>query len=187
MQKRPLSKQTGKRGELLVCSELLKRGVVPYIPVEDLEGIDIVIRRLDGTYTDLQIKTIGEDKLNRWLQVWNLKPRSNLFIIGVMLAQDPVEVWIIPSVKFKSYANRSTDRKGTVIYDLNLDTAPKYDPARKRSEILSQYKDAWHLMTQGACALSSNENNAEWLKASELAFAEDWASEEDQIYDRGQS
>ncbi|MDP2950324.1 MAG: hypothetical protein Q8P22_12405 [Chloroflexota bacterium] len=183
MQGQRLSKQTGKLGELLVCSELLRRGVVPYIPLEDLEGVDIVIRRSDGTCADLQIKTIGGDKPNRWLQVWNLKPRPNSFIVGVMLPQDPVEVWIIPSAEFERYATRSADKKGIVIYDLDLDTAPRSDPGRKRREILSQYKDAWHLLTQGACTFLPSVDNAAWLRASEPAFAADWSSQEDEKYD----
>jgi hypothetical protein len=38
----------GKRAELYVIGELLKLGVMPYLPVVDVEGIDAVVRIRSG-------------------------------------------------------------------------------------------------------------------------------------------
>jgi hypothetical protein len=41
------TQKTGKRGELTVIGELLKRGFDVYIPVVDTEGIDCIVKTKD--------------------------------------------------------------------------------------------------------------------------------------------
>ena len=54
-----LKKQiAGEIAELYVFGELLKRGVLPYVPVVD-EGVDALVRTFGGHVIELQIKSAG--------------------------------------------------------------------------------------------------------------------------------
>jgi hypothetical protein len=117
---------TGKAGEFRVFVELMKRGLVPYVPLVD-EGIDCLLR--DGT--KIQVKTIKTEP--RWFQVTNLVPEDNFYIIGLDVTG---EFWIFPSRVFAENATKSNG-----IFDLNLDS-------KGRGEKLRNYKDAWHLIAR---------------------------------------
>jgi hypothetical protein len=91
------TQKTGKRGELTVIGELLKRGFDVYIPVVDTEGIDCIVKTKSGKYIDIQIKTRYERPL---FDVNVFHPRDNFFIICYWLKEKD-EFWIIPSKVFK--------------------------------------------------------------------------------------
>ncbi|HJX61059.1 MAG TPA: hypothetical protein VJ578_00690 [Dehalococcoidia bacterium] len=173
----------GKQAELYVFGELLRRGVVPYVPMADIEGIDAVIRGA-SRYLELQVKSSATLKSPRWFQVGRLTPRQGYFLVCVNLTAVPAETWVIPSEEFHRYATRSTDKKGRTTCDLDLDSASRQEPDRKRREILSQYKDAWHLLAQGASTFLPAGDNSEWSRVSEPAFGEEWSSHEDEEYDK---
>ncbi|MFQ5880192.1 MAG: hypothetical protein ACE5IZ_08480 [Dehalococcoidia bacterium] len=165
---------TGKRGEYLVLAGLLKRGARVYVPVVDAEGIDAIVRRADGSFVELQVKTASmSNKCPRWFQVTNLKPRPNFYILGVSLRDG--EIWVIPSLVFAKYATISISKHGAEICDLNLNGGQrKYGAALK--DKLAEYCNAWHLITQPTEADSV-------LNPVEASFAEDWDSEADSVYD----
>ena len=132
----------GKRGELYVFGELLRRGVVPYVPMVDMEGIDAVIRSTTG-HLELQVKSSATPKSPRWFQVERLRPRESYFLICVNLTVDPPETWIIPSQVFAENATQSKD-----VWDLDMDATPR--GARiGRAEALQGYREAWHLLVGG--------------------------------------
>jgi hypothetical protein len=137
---------TGKIGELHVFSELLRRGVNPYVPLIDREGIDAIIRRRDGSYLELQIKTANTPQTPRWFIAKISKPRHQLFMVCVSLATDPVETWVVPSHVFKRH---STHSQKAGVFDLNLDAA-KRGSRMPRGNLLEEYREAWHLLTEEA-------------------------------------
>ena len=49
----------GKRAELYVLGELLKLGVVPYVPIADVEGVDAVVHISSGKLLSIQVKAAG--------------------------------------------------------------------------------------------------------------------------------
>ena len=49
------SRHTGKRAEFLVFGELIRRNADVYLPIIDI-GIDAIVRQLDGTHLDIQVK-----------------------------------------------------------------------------------------------------------------------------------
>lgn len=168
---------TGKRGEFLVLGELLKHRASVYVPVVDAEGIDAIVRRPGGAFIELQIKTINTPKTPRWFQVTGLQPRPSFFVIGVILATSPPEVWIIPSDVFVEYSSVSGET-GKKIFDLDLDGGTRR-LGRPKREILRQYLGAWHLLT-------SDREQREVDAISNMSmpsFAEDWDSDEDAVYD----
>jgi hypothetical protein len=112
---------TGKRGELHVFGELLKQGIIPYAPIVDLEGIDCIIRKSDGSYVELQVKTLNTPKTPMWWQVVNPLQQENYFyaLVSVPLGW---ATWILPSEVFIANASGPTGPKRN-IYDLNLGSA----------------------------------------------------------------
>lgn len=55
----PITRQQmfdGKSAESIVCSELLKRGLAPFIPLLD-DGIDIIVKTKNNKLYELQVKS----------------------------------------------------------------------------------------------------------------------------------
>lgn len=51
----------GKRMEFYLIGKMLKEGLDCYIPLVDDDGIDVVIRKSDGSYIEVQIKARSKD------------------------------------------------------------------------------------------------------------------------------
>ncbi|MSQ14606.1 MAG: hypothetical protein EXR50_01905 [Dehalococcoidia bacterium] len=129
----------GKKAELFVFSELLKRGVLPYIPLVDAEGIDAIIKTPDNEHLELQIKSVQTERDPRWFQVNKLEPNFRKFIICI---EPNFTAWIIPSLAFAKYATVSKK-----IYDLSLDAALQ-GTTKKRKDIFVRFKDNWDLLSR---------------------------------------
>lgn len=50
---------TGKRAELYVFQKLLDHDIVPYIPLVDVEGVDLLVKTAAHGYVGIQIKSRG--------------------------------------------------------------------------------------------------------------------------------
>ena len=135
----------GKRAEFFVFGELLKRGLVPYVPLVDVEGVDAIVRTSQGNLLDIQIKSagIGEGKYSKWFAVDRVEPVDNFFIICVEAPQgEPTNVWIFPSKVFHEYA--ANPPKGSP-RDLDLDSGKKKF-GQPLSEVLCGFKNRWELL-----------------------------------------
>ena len=103
----------GKRGELSVLGELLKRGFDIYIPLVDV-GIDCVVRTKGNNFKEIQIKTRTPTDKGRICDVKMFEPKGNFFIIYRLDGEKDENgediYWIIPSEVFYSKANLA--RKG---------------------------------------------------------------------------
>ena len=98
----------GERAELYVFGELLKRGMVPYVPLVD-QGLDALVRTPAGRVIELQIKAAGSagGKYPRWFAMPPIEPRNTFFIVGVEFTDgEPGDVWVLPSTVFDKYAGR---------------------------------------------------------------------------------
>lgn len=51
----------GKRMEFYLIGKMLKEGLDCYIPLVDDDGIDVVVRRNDGSFLEVQIKARSND------------------------------------------------------------------------------------------------------------------------------
>ena len=92
---------TGKKGELRVIGELLKRGFQVYTPLVDIGGIDCIIQT-DKGYKEIQIKT-REFAKSLLFDVKNFKPQDSFFIICYNI-KEPDIFWVLPSAIFKKHA-----------------------------------------------------------------------------------
>lgn len=140
-----LSKQiAGEIAELYVFGELLKRGVLPYLPVVD-EGLDALARTSGGQVIELQIKSAGSagGRCPRWFQMPTVDPRTNFFIIGVEFNDgEPTHAWVFPAIIFDKYATRPASGSAR---DLDLESGVrKYGLALR--DLLCGFKNRWELI-----------------------------------------
>jgi hypothetical protein len=142
------SQQKGKRAEFLVFGELLRRRVDLYLPVIDT-GIDAIVRRKDGTYLEIQVKSTETPIMAGCFNVYDLDcyARKNFFIVGVDLSKQPPETWIFLSLVFVKYATVWKSKKGFKRYTLILDYKDRKHGNKLRRDILKRYREAWELLT----------------------------------------
>ncbi len=123
----------GKRGELVVFAELLRRGGEIYTPVVDI-GFDAVVRGQASTYLELQVKATEATDQDRYYN-FELEPKPNRFFVCVSLKDNPPSVWVIPWNVFQKYALKSSGN-----WRLSLPEKARTDPSGKtREELL----DSW--------------------------------------------
>lgn len=94
----------GKWAELRVIGELVREGFTAiYTPVIDVEGVDIIVKREDGSYSEIQVKS--RSRMEDSFQVRGLKQKENLFLVLHVLNTD--DFWIIPSADFIDLARKT--------------------------------------------------------------------------------
>ncbi len=136
----------GKSAEYFVFSELIKRGADLYLPVIDI-GIDAILRKKDGTYIEIQVKSTEKEDQAGYFNVYNINehPEEKFFIICVDMNEDNLiekgkpNIWVLPATDFKKY----------MVSGCRL---PIYERSRKhndevRSELLKNHFYAWELLT----------------------------------------
>ena len=104
------NQRKGKGAEFLVFSELLRRDANLYLPVVDT-GIDAVVRKKDGIYLEIQVKSTEAEEQAGYFNVYDLDkhPQDRFFIICVdmneenCLEKGKPNIWIIPAIVFKEY------------------------------------------------------------------------------------
>ncbi len=140
------SQEKGKSAELLVFSELIKRGADLFIPVID-KGIDAVIRKSNGTYLEIQIKSTQEDDQSGYFNVYDIEKHNEktFYIICVDMNEKKMvngkpNIWILSVKNFKKY----------MVSGCRL---PIYECSRRhrnlsRQNMLEKYRDAWELLTE---------------------------------------
>lgn len=137
----------GKRVELIVLGELMRRGAIPYLPLADVEGVDAVVSVNGGKLLRIQIKARGFNNGKaplRLFRVDKLNVSDDLFVVCVEALGGIIEdVWIFPSRVFDHYAYCNSNG----VRDLNLDSGkrkhglPLYD-------ILCGFRNRWELITE---------------------------------------
>ena len=143
--KQSKTQEKGKGAELLVFSELIKRGADLFIPVID-KGIDAVIRKSNGTYLEIQIKSTQEDDQSGYFNVYDIENHNEetFYIICVDMNEKKIvegkpNIWVLSAKDFKEY----------MVSGYRL---PIYECSRKhgnklRQDMLEKYRDAWELLT----------------------------------------
>ena len=137
--------QTGKTAEFLVFSELIRRGADLYLPVIGI-GIDAIIKKKDGTYLEIQVKSTEEDEQAGYFNVYDLDkhPKGRFFIICVDMNKNRAKekgkpnIWVLSATDFKSYM---TSGCRLPIYETRRgDKEP-------RCKLLEKNFEAWELLT----------------------------------------
>jgi len=113
-------------------------------------GIDAIVRKKDGTYLEIQVKSTQEENQAGWFNVDDIDQHkgADLFIVCVDLSKEPPEVWIFPAEVFMEYANVSKLKGGWKRYTLGIDSKNVNHGYKMRRDILKdEYLGAWHLLT----------------------------------------
>jgi hypothetical protein len=105
----------GKRMEFFVISKMLEQGLDIYIPLVDDFGIDAVVRKMDGSFVELQIKARSNDVAFGDAALFAAiahEPRENYYF--VFYSQRMNKTWILSSQDFikESVQNKSGKNKG---------------------------------------------------------------------------
>ena len=141
----------GKIGELYVFAELLQRGATVFSPVVDIKGIDAVVRKKDGSFLAVQVKTHSTEYMAGWFDVYDLgdHDRNTFVVVGINMRQyPPSEVWIVPADVFIEYGTKSKLADGSNLYRLDLDARSRKHGNQVRRDLLkSDYLNAWHILT----------------------------------------
>lgn len=135
----------GKRAELYVISELLKLGVVPYMPMVDIEGVDAVVHTPSGKLLAIQVKAAGVagGRHPRWFIFGDVSPRPDLFLIGISVIGEKIqEAWVFPASVYRKYA----DIRPKGDWGIDLDAGKKrYGMPLK--DLLCGFRNRWELIT----------------------------------------
>jgi len=140
------SQHKGKRGELIVFGELLRRDAELYTPLVDM-GVDAVVRGESGQFIGLQIKATEATDQDRYFNFF-WEPKPNRFFICVSLKDNPPSVWVVPWDVFKKYAQNHKLAAGDR-WHLPLPQKMRGDSSGKTREQLldlycaSKHEDAW--------------------------------------------
>jgi len=143
----------GKRAEFLVLGELISQECELYLPIID-KGIDAILRKKDGTYVEIQVKSTEKETQAGCFNIWDLdliRPEESFFIVCVDMsktrAEGKPEVWVFTAKVFQEYAIPISSKEG-MCYRLDLNAASRKHGNMLRREILKEeHLEAWHLLT----------------------------------------
>ena len=119
----------GKRMEFWIIGRMLKEGLDIYVPLVDDMGIDAVIRRKNGTFTEVQIKARSDDvKIGNCALFAGLKHEERKNYWFVFYSERIDVMWIMTSEEFVKEARQN--KSG---YNLGKRTL-KFNGCRKGNE-----------------------------------------------------
>ncbi len=136
--------EKGKLGELYVFGKLIENGAMPFVPLVDIRGVDAIVRKKDGTYVEIQVKSTWPPEQAGYINVPDLNVREGLFIVGLIYTSLPgqieemPEAWIIPSDLFEENTGKRR------ILSLGSEETKHQLNLREK---LAEYREAWHLLT----------------------------------------
>jgi len=100
----------GKAIEYYIICELLKNDFDVYIPVVDLEGVDMIVRNKSGSYIEIQVKARAIKHKASEIYARYEQPKTNLLFVIYDTVKD--DFWVIPSLVYNKYARKKIDSVG---------------------------------------------------------------------------
>ncbi|MBI3037196.1 hypothetical protein HYY73_05620 [Candidatus Woesearchaeota archaeon] len=88
----------GKSVEYLIISELLKNDFDIYVPVTDVEGVDVIVKSKEGAYVEIKIKSRVILGYEEQFAVKDFEPRENFFIVCHNITGN--KFYVMPSIIF---------------------------------------------------------------------------------------
>lgn len=133
----------GKRGELFVFHRLLDHGVVPYVPLIDVEGVDCLVRKRGGGCHELQIRVCNTPKTPCWWNTGAAPDRVDYFF--VLLEPPPFsdgKTWVVPAAAARAHVTGSGS--------LDLGRPGELGIGAERRRSLEQCRGNWDQLVSGA-------------------------------------
>ena len=127
--------RTGKSAETYVWMRLMQYNMVPYLPIMDVTGIDVIVETTKGHLAKLQVKSRGTRDPGE--QIKNLRRGGNTlafhFLVIVRPGETPesYEGWVVPRAEVEKRLTPGGD------LNLGVDPVPQgWDQYRERWDII---------------------------------------------------
>lgn len=104
----------GKRMEYKIIGDMLMEGLDCYVPLVDDHGVDLVIKKQDGTFIEVQIKARGTDVKEGDAALFAAiehEERPNYYFVFV--SERMKKMWIMTSAEFIEHSNQNKNGKNT--------------------------------------------------------------------------
>ena len=128
----------GRRIEFWIIGEMLKEGLDVYVPLVDDMGIDAVVRRKDGTFTEVQIKARSSDAKSvsaARFSVIKHELRMNYWF--VFHSERLKTTWIMSSDEFMAESNVNKSGKHAGLRSIVFNNGDRPRPRFKKYEAIS--------------------------------------------------
>ncbi len=99
----------GKSAEYRIIAELLKYNFDVYVPVVDVDGIDLIAKNKNA-FIEVQVKSRYIKQEKEHFAVKEFIPRGNFFIVCHNLTTD--DFYVMPSINFHNRAMDKQDKRG---------------------------------------------------------------------------
>lgn len=140
------TKAIGTSAELYVAAKLIDLGLDVYAPLVDDRGVDLLVRRKDGSTDEIQVKTVTS---GRWFQVARKElptsaAHARHWVLGV---EGDRTTWVFPASVFfdAKIATLSREKNGRHIFDLDLDVTRRGNKTAN-GILLGKHKNGWDLL-----------------------------------------
>ena len=125
----------GKRMEYWVAGLMIKEGLDVYMPLVDDKGIDIVVRREDGTFVEVQVKARSKDVIMSNAALFSAirhEQRDNYYFVFYSERLDMF--WIMTSEEFIRESVQTKTGKNIGIRSIWFNGTRKNKDTGKRKE-----------------------------------------------------
>ena len=125
----------GKRIEYWIVGLMLKQGMDVYLPLVDDDAIDLVIKRPDGSFVQVQIKARGEDIKagdGALFSAITHNERDSYFF--VFYSERHRKIWILSSREFLRYSHQNKEGSNVGKRSIWLDGRRKNKNTGEREE-----------------------------------------------------
>jgi hypothetical protein len=133
---------TGKQFEYHVISKMLAEGMELYVPVADVNGIDLLIRKPNGKLAEIQIKGRTEDVKNPARFVITHEERPNYWFLFLVPIWETQNMYILSSKEFIKECPQ--DKKGQRTINLGRKKQGKWIPDNRFNKYIA--KDFSHII-----------------------------------------
>ena len=97
----------GKRIEYWIIGLMIKEGLDVYTPLIDYHGTDLVIKKSDGTYIEVQIKASSKTIATGYSGLFGNIPHKNKKNYFYIFYSEKLNIiWILPSKDFLKYSKQ---------------------------------------------------------------------------------
>ena len=132
----------GKRIEYWLIGLMLKEGIDVYVPLIDYDGTDLVIKKSDGTYIEIQIKASSKTIAAGYSGLFGSihhKTQKNYFF--VFYSEKLNIIWIMSSQEFLKHSKQNKTGKNIGKRVIELTGKRKDKKTGRRAEyVYERYK-----------------------------------------------
>ena len=134
---------TNLASEFYVMSMLYRKGLDAYLTLGNKKGVDILVKRIDGSVFNIEVKGVNKKSDDWLLSTGELSDSSDLYFFLISYESEIAnliispKVWIIPAIVVKEKCYKSPTKSGGFL---------KYLSHKSIREDFSEYENNWKLL-----------------------------------------